>query len=175
MRMIPLTPELISTYNRIGAASYHQHYLHLWPNEDPSQYIESSFTAEVMKRDIRDSNLRHYIIKQEGEAAGILKLIVDAPTLDYTRQQAMLLEKIYILNEYSGKGLGKKCINYVIASAHSMGKKVLWLDTMKKGRALKFYLDLGFEIFGEKLLEFPNALDDQRPMYRLRYILGSKS
>lgn len=173
--MIPLTSELISTYNRVGTASYHQHYLHLWPNEDPSQYIESSFTPEVIDREIKDSNLQHFLIEQQDEIAGILKLIVDAPTYDFSRQEAIHLEKIYILEEHSGQGLGKKCINFVIDLAESKGKKVLWLDTMKKGRALNFYLNLGFEIFGEKLLEFPNVHDDQRPMYKLRYSLGSKS
>ncbi len=175
MRMIPLTPELILTYNRVGTASYHQHYLHLWPEEDPSHYIESSFTTQVMAREIKDPNLRHFLIEQEGEIAGILKLVVDAPTNTHSHHEAMLLEKIYLLKTYSGKGLGKKCINYVIDLAESKGKKILWLDTMKKGRALNFYLGLGFEIFGEKLLDFSSAHNDQRPMYKLMYKLGSKS
>ncbi len=175
MRMIPLTAELISTYNSVGTSSYRQHYLHLWTNRNPTQYIEKSFTTQVVASEIKDSNLGLFLIEEKGEVAGILKLVIDAPTEGYTGRQSLMLEKIYILKSHSGQGLGKKCIRFVIDLTESMGKKILWLCTMKKGRALEFYLDLGFEIFGEKLLPFPNVLDDQRPMYKLKYLLGSQS
>ena len=171
MRMIPLTPDLISTYNRVGAESYRQHYLHLWPDNDPSEYIENSFTAEVVAQEIEDQNLRHFLIAKQSEIAGILKLVMDAPIEPYSAGQAILLEKIYLLKEYSGQGLGEQCIRYIIELSVSLGKEILWLEAMQKGKALAFYHKLGFEITGEKLLHFSNAIEEERPMYQLRYIL----
>ncbi|MGB5238012.1 MAG: GNAT family N-acetyltransferase [Flavobacteriaceae bacterium] len=175
MRIIPLTPELISTYNRVGTDSYHEHYLHLWPNANPSDYIDNNFNAQLVAQEIKDKNLRHFLVEEQGEVAGIMKLVVDSPIEPYSARQAIFLEKIYLLNRHSGQGMGKKCISYIIEFSNSLGKEILWLDTMQKGRALGFYLDLGFEIFGEKLLHFSNALQDQRPMYQLRLLLASKS
>ncbi len=175
MRMIPLTPELISTYNRVGTESYDQHYLHLWTDNDPSEYINSSFTPEVVTKEMQDLNLRHFLIAKHNTIAGILKLVIDAPIGTYSARQAILLEKIYLLKKFSGQGLGEECIRHIIELSVTLGKEILWLDTMQKGKALKFYLQLGFEIFGERLLHFSNAIDDERPMYQLRYFLPARS
>lgn len=169
--MIALRPELISTYNQVGSDSYCQHYLHLWENRNPLPYIESSFTEEVVAGEIQDDNLVHFIIEEKGEMAGIIKLVRNAPVESFTGQEAILLEKIYLLSTFTGQGLGKKCLQYVIDFATRQGKKVLWLDTMKKGRALQFYLDAGFIIWSEKDHHFKEILADQRPMYVLGYPL----
>ena len=84
----------------------------------------------------------------------------------------MLLEKIYLLEEYAGTGLGTQSLKLITAYARSLGKIVLWLDTMKKGRALSFYQEFGFQIVGEKELEFERVLENEKPMYILLYKLN---
>ncbi|MGI9545864.1 MAG: GNAT family N-acetyltransferase [Flavobacteriaceae bacterium] len=171
MKMIPVSKDTISTYIEVGINSYCQHYLHLWPEKDPAPYIENSFTTEVVQQDLKNPNLRHFILSEDNEFVGILKIVVDAAIAQYTEKEAMLLEKIYLLAPYSGKGLGKLFLMNVMDLAVSYGKNILWLDTMKKGRALSFYLDFGFYIIGEKELEFPSALEDQKSMYLMVYEL----
>ncbi len=165
----PLTEALAGIYIDIGIQSYGQHYLHLWPQGDPSPYIESSFTTEVVKRELLDTNAMHFLITQENETVGILKVILNAPLEAYPGKNALLLEKIYLLQSFSGRGIGKICLSIILEYAKSLEKEILWLDTMKKGRALSFYQDFGFRIVGEKRLPFKSALEDQKAMYILAY------
>lgn len=99
-----------------------------------------------------------------------MKLILDAAIGDYTPQDALLLEKVYLLKEYAGRGIGRKVLSFVEAYALERNKGALWLDTMKNGPALYFYLSYGFEIWGDQRLEFENVREGEKPMY----ILGKR-
>jgi len=79
----------------------------------------------------------------------------------------MLLERLYLLQEYSGKGIGKQALDFVTDEALKMGKRVLWLDTMRKGPALLFYRKHGFVVLEEKTLHYPDSIEEERPMYIL--------
>ena len=171
IKIIPLGESNSDMYIDIGIRSYHQHYLHLWPNSDPGPYIEDNYTTEIVHRDLGDPNLKHYLVEYRSAPAGIFKIVLNAAVEPHTAKDALLIEKIYFLREYSGLGLGKACLKYVIEMARSAGKKVVWLDTMKHGPALAFYQKFGFEILGEKRLKYEGALEDQKAMLILQYLL----
>jgi len=163
----PLSVATFSTYCKLGEQAYRDHYLHLWPEKDPSPYIESSFTTAVIRKEIKDPNTFHFIIRKQSEGIGILKLIKDKGIEKVPHQGSMLLEKIYLLNKYTGKGHGKQILEKLEAMALSLKIRHLWLATMKKGSALLFYQELGYTIIGEQQLPFENARQDEQEMYLL--------
>ena len=167
MELIPLSKENISLYIELATKSYYQHYLHLWKDADPIEYIRDNLSVEVVERDLENTNLEHFIITEEGEEAGIIKVVRNSAIMEYKADEALLIEKIYLLEEFSGKGIGKACLQYFKEYAISIGKKAIWLDTMKNGRPLPFYRAFGFEIVGEKQLSYPSVLEEQRPMVLL--------
>lgn len=163
----PLSVATFSTYCKLGEQAYRDHYLHLWPEEDPSPYIESSFTAAILRKEIKDPNTYHFIIRNQSEGIGILKLIKDKGVQNIPHKGSMLLEKIYLLNKFTGKGHGKQILEKMEAMALRHQIRHLWLATMKKGRALSFYQELGYTIIGEQILPFKNARQDEKEMYLL--------
>ena len=171
MELQRVTEKYIDTYIEVGKESYCQHYLHLWQNSDPEPYISSSFTVHVVQNELKNPNFIHFLVQEGKSTAGIIKIVVDAGYGEYEAKEAMLLEKIYLLESFAGMGLGTACLNQISEYARSLGKSVLLLDTMKNGRPLPFYLNYGFEIIGEKELEFKGVLESQKPMYVLCYKL----
>ena len=164
----PLSVATFSTYCKLGEQAYRDHYLHLWPDEDPSPYIESSFTTAILKQEIKDPNTFHFIIRSQSEGIGILKLIKDKGIKNVPHKGFMLLEKIYLIHKFTGKGHGKTVLEKIESKALDLNIRNLWLDTMKKGRALKFYQQFGYTIIGEKLLPFKNARQEEKGMYILK-------
>ncbi len=162
-----LTPETFQGYCDIGKQAYNEHYLHLWPNSDPTPYFESSFTQAVMENEHKNPNTRLCIIRKGSLGIGILKLVIDMGVHVHSSKISMLLEKIYVLNEHTGKGCGLKILKLVEAYAKSLGKTILWLDTMQKGRAHSFYKKHGFGIVQEKELPFKESLPEERGMFTL--------
>jgi len=163
----PLTAKRFTTYIEVGIKAYSQHYLHLWPGKDATPYIESSFTISVLQQEDFDENTRLFIINFNSKAVGILKFTINCKLTPFSEKEALYLDKIYILNEYSGKGIGKRVLQFVLLRAKKFQKNILWLDTMQNGPALQFYIKNGFEIYSEKLLYFPTMLENERPMFVL--------
>jgi len=62
----------------------------------------------------------------------------------------MEIERIYVLNQYQGKGIGQLLMNKAISVALSKHKKYIWLGVWEKNtKAIAFYKKLGYVIFSE--------------------------
>ncbi len=163
--VVPLSESLYQTYIDVGTTAYNQHYLHLWEYNDPSPYIKTSFTHETLSKEYGDNNTALFVIHLKNTPVGILKITKNKALGNFTDDQALLLDKIYMLKEYAGHGLGSQIINFVGTTAKRLRKKIVWLDTMQKGPALQFYLKNGFKIHSETTLKFPATIEKERPMY----------
>lgn len=162
-----VSPSLVDKYVELGIQSYKEHYVHLWKKNDPSEYLQSNFTTDVLAAELEQSGLYHFIAYGDDRPIGIVKLNALRELHHYPTQDTLLLEKIYFLKQYSGLGYGKTILQEIIDTAHQLKKKWLWLEAMQKGEALAFYLKRGFEIFGETQLTYTNAIEEERPMYVL--------
>ena len=168
IQFAPLKPELYSTYIEIGTKAYNQHYTHLWPNGNTTNYIKNSFTNEVLLHEEEDEDTALYLIKLNSDYVGILKITLHKQLQDYSRADALYLDKIYILNEFSGKGIGSKSLKFVEQIAKDHSKKAIFLESMQKGLALPFYLSHSFAIVANTQVPFNNVIEEEKPMYLLR-------
>lgn len=167
IKIRPVTQESCPLYCNLGIKAYKEHYLHLWKNEDPSPYIQQSFTRDVVESELKDTSSYLFLIYAGDKAAGILKIIKDASIAPYTSKEAIFLEKIYLLNEFSGRGMGSQVLRWVEAYSIDLNKTILWLETMQKGQALNFYLKNEYKILKAKNHPMDEVLSDQKPMYVL--------
>lgn len=162
-----VTSSLAEKYLELGIQSYKEHYLHLWKNDDPTEYLHSNFTKEILAAELGQSGLYHFIAYGHGRPIGIVKLNALRKLPPFPNRDTLLLEKIYFLKHYSGFGYGTEILEAIIKTALQLKKKWLWLEAMQKGDALRFYLKRGFEISGVTKLPYMNARDEERPMYFL--------
>jgi len=165
--IVPLTPELVDSYIRIGIKSYCQHYLHLWENRDPGPYIENSFSRDIVQQECEDPNVYLFLIFRHTLPVGILKLILNKTFKLPEPIKCLFLERIYLLAEYSGTGIGTRVIEFTEAMAKDLNIKAVCLETMQKGPALKFYRKNGYDIWSAKNLEYPGSVKAERPMFIL--------
>lgn len=160
-------PATLDTYVSVGIKSYHEHYLHLWENGDPSPYISNGLTTAVVEKELLDPNSLNYLVKMEDEVVGIVKLVKDSGLDEFSSAESLKAEKIYLLKSYAGQGLGKKVLEWIENHARSLKKKVLWLDTMQKGNPIQFYQKNGFVIKRESELSLPGAKPSEKAMWIL--------
>lgn len=165
LEMVSLTKPLLGTYVDIGTTAYKQHYRHLWQNGNCTPYISCNFAKEVLYKELQDLNTELFLIKNGSAMVGIAKLDLDASLGPFTEKEALLLDKIYLLKAHSGMGIGTKVLDFSESRARQLGKTILWLDTMKNGPALPFYLKNGFEIYDSTALPFSESIETERAMY----------
>ena len=163
--IIPVEPALFKTYIEVGRRSYLQHYLHLWEDRDPTPYFVNSFHEDAVRKEWEDPHCLLFLIQVEDMPAGILKILLNINIPNAKGTDGLFLERIYLLNAYSGRGLGTYIMDFIEDLALKNKKNYLWLESMQKGMALKFYQKRGFVVIGEKLLSYPGLVASERPMF----------
>jgi len=162
-----LVPNLYKEYINIGTKAYNQHYRHLWPHGDTSTYIQSSFTKEVLLKEEEDKNTELYLITLDSIYVGLLKLTLHKSITLFSKLESLYLDKIYIQNEFSGKGIGREALLFVETKAKELSKKAIFLEAMQKGPALPFYIANNFSIIETTQVPFENVIEEEKPMYLL--------
>ena len=166
-----LTPALHDIYIKTGITSYNQHYRHLWPNGDTTTYIEHSFTKTILEEEDNNKNSALYLIKSGIDYVGLLKITLHKNIKGLEAKDALYLDKIYILKEFAGKGVGNKSLNFVESIAKKLSKKAIFLESMQKGPALPFYLKNDFDIVAESTVPFKNVIEEEKPMFLLKKMI----
>lgn len=163
----PLTKENIENYIQVGTQSYIEHYLHLWKEHDPSSYLATSFTPKVVTYELNDPNCINFLVKYDEKNAGILKISLNHEWGKWSAKEALYLHRVYLLKSTTGKGVGKAVLDFTQNLAQGLQKKVIWLEAMKKGRAVQFYQKNGYQLIGESNVELKGILDHEKEMWVL--------
>ncbi|MDN5200847.1 GNAT family N-acetyltransferase [Fulvivirgaceae bacterium BMA10] len=119
--------------------------------EDMQEYLEAHFTHERLRESLHDPKSMYYIMFDKDEAVGYLKLRKKRSE-KLEKKQVIELERIYVLKNQIGKGLGKLLIDEAIGISKRGGYEVLWLGVWEKNfRAIAFYEKCGFKQYGEHI------------------------
>lgn len=152
----------------VALRAYTDHYLHLW-HDGGVWYINRSFTPEVLRRELADVNARFYLVQQQSEPVGFLKLNLHRPSPCQETADALELERIYLVKSVTGQGVGKACMQFVIDQARQLAKELIWLKAMDSSHdALAFYRAVGFEPCGTDRLTFEVMKESLRGMVILQ-------
>jgi diamine N-acetyltransferase len=140
----------VSLLETIGRETYQQHFAHLWSRAGLEKYLGEHFTETVLTDHVKTKSISYRIAFYDQLPAGLVKIKFDqqmpAPPFD----RGMELEKIYLLETFTGKGLGKEIITGLLAEAKENNFPFVWLDVLKSNqRAKKLYTALGFDVVGE--------------------------
>lgn len=131
----------------IGAESYLPHYTHLWKNGGLEWYLNRCFSEEFLKNEIADENVEYYIVKNNAEMIGMMKLILTKKVPHSEIENALYLEKIYFTKEWTGKGVGKKLIDAAVRRANELKREYIWLMAMDtSAKPIAAYQKSGFKI-----------------------------
>ena len=159
----------------IGIESYVPHYVHLWKPNGIEWYLERCFGEEFLEKEIADPNVEYYIAEESGKKIGVLKIILKKPLPDSDAANALYLEKIYFIKEWTGKGVGRKLIEFVLSRAAELKRECVWLMAMDtSAKPIEAYKKNGFVVHSYARLgdEFELMKEEFRGMVVMKYCLG---
>ena len=149
----------------IGIRSYLPHYTHLWKEGGIGWYMERCFAPEVLRAELADPNIEYYIASAEGRNIGILKLVLKKPLPDSNVENALYLEKIYFVKEWTGRGAGQKILKFVFNRAQELNRDCVWLMAMDTSeKAIAAYKKAGFSFHSRARLDFELMREEFRGM-----------
>lgn len=118
--------------------------------EDFRNYIIDAFSIERVKAELLNSNSSFYFVYLKDVLVGYFKLNKNEAQNEQFDEQSMELERIYVLNDFQGKSIGKHILLKAIEIAKSKKSRFLWLGVWQKNtNAVRFYERYNFKIFNE--------------------------
>lgn len=117
--------------------------------EDFSTYVNEAFHVSKIESEINEIGSLYILAYADNELAGYARIRESDEVKDhFPGVETLELQRIYVLQKFIGKGIGKALLRYTIEQGKKRGDLVLWLGVWEHNyRAQKFYKKLGFEQF----------------------------
>ena len=139
----------------IGIESYVPHYAHLWKPDGLEWYLHRCFGNDFLQNELANPNVEYYIISVAERNIGILKLVLRKSLPDSEIENALYLEKIYFIKEWTGKGIGREMMNFAFERAGEINSECVWLVAMDTAeKPVQAYETAGFTIHSHQMLDF---------------------
>lgn len=117
--------------------------------EDFKAYIDFAFHRNVLADELNDPNTSFYFVYQKNALVAYFKLNENEAQSDLKGEDSMELERIYVLADFQGKGLGKCILQEIKGRTAKTSKRFLWLGVWERNiKAIEFYKENGFYTFG---------------------------
>lgn len=159
------SPADLRELQEIGIRSYVPHYTHLWKEGGVDWYMRRCFAYEVLKIELSDPNIEYYIAQAESQNIGILKLVLHKPLPDSDVENALYLEKIYFVKEWTGKGVGRELMQFTFNRAKELKRDCVWLMAMDTSeKPIAAYEKAGFVVHSRIRLGFEMMKEEYRGM-----------
>ncbi|MFC4095884.1 GNAT family N-acetyltransferase [Euzebyella saccharophila] len=137
---------------------------------DFEKYMSEAFSADRLKKELNQKHASFYFLWDGDALAGYIKVNEFGAQSDLKIDEALELERIYVLQNYQGKGIGAHLIEEVKTIAKNRDKNFIWLGVWEENHsAIKFYEKNGFYKFGTH----PYIVgDDKQTDWLMRYDLA---
>ena len=116
--------------------------------ENMKQYLDQYFTVDNLTVEIENPNSQFYFAKQDNRVIGYLKLNFAPAQTELQDGSSIEIERIYVLKENHGSGVGIELLNFAIEIAKQNKAAYIWLGVWENNhRAIRFYKKNGFTTF----------------------------
>ncbi|PWB27364.1 GNAT family N-acetyltransferase [Flavobacterium sp. HTF] len=143
--------------HKIAIQSYNDTYQYLWKDGGTS-YLEKFYQKETFREELSATDIHYYLVYDNDIAAGFFK-IKENGVASYPASECMELDKLYLLKEHIGKGIGKVIMNFIVSLTQEKNRSVLWLKVMDSSPALFAYEKAGFVQIEINQLVYPHIVE----------------
>ena len=151
----------INLLSDLGRETFYETWRPVNTEEDMQQYMMEAFDHNKIKTDVEDTAINTFLIAYVGDyAIGYVKLRCDRTYVEFKNERVIELERIYVVKEWQGKKVGKGLMDHCLDLASDGNYSWIWLGVNTDNtKAIEFYKQYGFTIFGEKSFKLGEAVD----------------
>jgi diamine N-acetyltransferase len=158
--IIKVSVQELELLQQIGKKTFYETFAALNTEENMRQYLDEGFSTSKMVAELKDPNAEFYFAYEENNVFGYLKLNFGSSQTELKDENAVEIERIYVLQEYQGKKVGKMLFEKAVAIAKERHADFIWLGVWEQNhKAISFYEKQGFRTFDKHL--FMLGTDEQ--------------
>ena len=126
-------------------------YLFVDHASDLRAYLEHTFAVAKIRHSIEQPQNTYWLALIDRLPVAYAKFKFPSPAALLPAASVAQLQKIYVLKEFLGQGIGKPLLESVLEYVSSLKIDNLWLDVLKENsRAIRFYERHGFKVLGDE-------------------------
>lgn len=134
--------EMLATF---GRRTFYEAFAAHNTARNMEQYLDHAFSVEKINTELENPNTAFFFALLEEAPIGYMKLNFWEAQNDYTDDNSLEVERIYVEKSYWGRGIAQQLMERAISIAKSMRMDYLWLGVWEKNpRAIRFYEKEGF-------------------------------
>lgn len=140
----------VSSLLALGRQTYLETFGPYNTKENSEAYMNKAFTTGQLTEELTSRHSQWYLALSGNEKAGYLKVNFNSAQTELQDEKAMEIERIYVLQKYHRKGIGKLLLEKALAIARQHHMEYVWLGVWERNaNALSFYNRQGFERFSQ--------------------------
>ncbi|MBK6932991.1 MAG: GNAT family N-acetyltransferase [Saprospirales bacterium] len=149
-----VTPDEIGLLQKIGRQTFFETFSADNSDENMKKYLEEGFSLEKLTTELMDKKALFYFAWIGKQVIGYLKLNFGTSQTELKDDQAVEIERIYVLKEFHGKKVGQVLYEKAIQIAKQANATYVWLGVWEKNqRAINFYKKNGFVEFDKHIFK----------------------
>lgn len=140
-----VTEELLS----LSRKTFYDAFEHLNNKDDFEAYTSVAFTSDKLLSEIENPHTQFYFALIGNEKVGYIKLNYSSAQTEFRDENAVEIERIYVLADQQGKKIGNQLLDFAINKAKDEKLHYIWLGVWEHNLAAqRFYERNGFKPFG---------------------------
>lgn len=155
-----VTSDKLVTLQELSIQTFRETFAFDNTEEELQQFFDDNYTLEQLKEEISDPKSDVRFVLVDGREVGFMKVNWGTAQTEHELENAFEIQRIYILNECQGLGLGKKLFELALDMAKEGGFDWAWLGVWENNiKAQVFYQKYGFEKFSEHSFKVGDKVD----------------
>jgi ribosomal protein S18 acetylase RimI-like enzyme len=140
----------IAALQQIGRQTFSETFAESNSAENMAKYLEEAYSYEKLSAELNELNSFFYFAMLDEKVIGYLKLNNGGSQTELKDNDAVEIERIYVLKEFHGKKVGQLLFNKAIEVAKAQHAAYVWLGVWEENKkAIQFYTKNGFVEFDQ--------------------------
>lgn len=157
--IVRVTADRIDELQQISIQTFTETFSSMNTEENLNQYLQEAFSIDVLALELSNGNSAFHFASLGNQVAGYLKLNRGSAQNELKEENAVEIERIYILKEFQGKRIGQSLLDFAISQAKEQNAGFVWLGVWEHNlKAKKFYSKNGFVAFGRHIFRLGKDL-----------------
>ena len=133
----------------LGVTTFYEAYFETDEPHDLANYVTENFSLAQIESELNNRDSTFFIVEADARAVGYAKLHENSQ-VECLKDDAIELQRIYILEKAKGKGVGEALMRRCFDAALAKNYTKIWLSVWEKNLAAqRFYGRFGFVKVGE--------------------------
>lgn len=154
LRIVKAGIEDVNSLQKIGRQTFYETFAQVNTEENMRKYLDEGFSTERLYKELNDPLAEIYFAKINEDVIGYLKVNTGSSQTELQGNNALEIERIYVLKDFLGKKAGQLLYEKAMEIALLKNYDFVWLGVWEENpRAIRFYEKNGFKAFDKHVFK----------------------